>query len=447
MSTKLRLILAGFVLACSALAAAAYSPALRQSITSSGPGREHQRVYDGLNIADWLDNSGGNVSDSYASDSSGDEGKLRFICEASHLAYDDPILAPGAAGTTHLHQFFGNTLTNASSTYQSLRVSGSGSCQGGPLNRSGYWAPAMIQTDTSKVVVPDYIEFYYSVNRLELFDDGTGGFSSPACTCGGAGQGHYGCDSGQALLACPMKPVSRIERGMKAIMGHVATTGQKPSSYPASYTPFTWSCAGGASKSVLWDDATPSNGVEGCAAGTHIVVRLEGANCWDGTYGSGNYFTHLTAGSQDGYGNVICPATHPNRIPHLTVIIGYSHAGEADYSKWKLSSDIFNGATFRAGETFHTDFLWAWNDTIQDHWHKEVNGMYPWPGVPRYTLNGSGINAVGGDHVAATNDGGLRIDLPGVGGGDSLKAGNLGNGFTVSSVYVTDTNVRYIPIP
>ena len=70
-------------------------------------------------------------------------GAFRFICQAAHLGYDDPIVYPGQPGKSHLHQFFGNTLTDANSTFASLRGTGDSTCMG-PLNRSAYWIPAMM---------------------------------------------------------------------------------------------------------------------------------------------------------------------------------------------------------------------------------------------------------------------------------------------------------------
>src|SRR5215210_4308885 len=49
-------------------------------------------------------------------------GAFRFSCLPGHIARDDPIVYPGQPGKSHLHQFFGNTDTDANSTYQSLRT-------------------------------------------------------------------------------------------------------------------------------------------------------------------------------------------------------------------------------------------------------------------------------------------------------------------------------------
>ena len=43
-------------------------------------------------------------------------GAFRFVCSAGQLLHDDPIVYPGQPGKSHLHQFYGNTGANASST-------------------------------------------------------------------------------------------------------------------------------------------------------------------------------------------------------------------------------------------------------------------------------------------------------------------------------------------
>src|SRR5262249_1068020 len=45
-------------------------------------------------------------------------------CPFSHRLADDPIVDPGQPGASHLHDFFGNIGVDASSTYASLRSTG-----------------------------------------------------------------------------------------------------------------------------------------------------------------------------------------------------------------------------------------------------------------------------------------------------------------------------------
>jgi hypothetical protein len=90
-----------------------------------------------------------------------DIGQFRIPCTYSHMAFDDPIVYPGRPGAAHLHTFFGNTGTNASSTEQSIRDTGTSTCLGGTINRTAYWVPSMIDTATGKPIAPDFAVFYY----------------------------------------------------------------------------------------------------------------------------------------------------------------------------------------------------------------------------------------------------------------------------------------------
>ncbi len=103
-------------------------------------------------------------------------GQFRTSCEFSHFGYDDPIVSPNQPGAAHLHMFWGNTDTNAYSTYDTLLNSGSGTCQGQELNRTGYWAPAMFDA-SGDVRIPERIIVYYkgyglAKGRSEVYPPG-----------------------------------------------------------------------------------------------------------------------------------------------------------------------------------------------------------------------------------------------------------------------------------
>lgn len=81
-------------------------------------------------------------------------GLWKIDCKYSHSLSDDPILYPGRPGASHLHDFFGNIGTKASSTYNSLNGVTS-TCAAG--DRAAYWTPALYQngrklTPTSAIV-------------------------------------------------------------------------------------------------------------------------------------------------------------------------------------------------------------------------------------------------------------------------------------------------------
>jgi hypothetical protein len=61
-------------------------------------------------------------------------------CIRSHQAKDDPILFPGTPGASHLHSFFGNRSTKASSSVADM-LQADTSCED-PQDTAAYWVPA-----------------------------------------------------------------------------------------------------------------------------------------------------------------------------------------------------------------------------------------------------------------------------------------------------------------
>ena len=111
---------------------------------------------------DYLGLPGGNPEQSFPTSGGG---QFRAGCEFSHFAYDDPLVFPNQPGASHLHMFFGNTNVNAFSTYDTLIDSGSSTCNGQELNRTGYWAPAMLDGD-GNARIPERIVVYYKGEGL-----------------------------------------------------------------------------------------------------------------------------------------------------------------------------------------------------------------------------------------------------------------------------------------
>src|SRR4051794_30223022 len=111
---------------------AAVATAAAVSVTSAG-------VVGEAAIADNFDPTGGiiPVGSPAPVESNPMLGAFRMFCTAGQIVSDDPLFSPGQPGVSHLHQFFGNTGANASSTYQSLRTSGGTTCgqSSTPFNR------------------------------------------------------------------------------------------------------------------------------------------------------------------------------------------------------------------------------------------------------------------------------------------------------------------------
>ncbi|WP_195210297.1 DUF1996 domain-containing protein [Actinomarinicola tropica] len=256
----------------------------------------------------------GEVPESSAAEPSGN---FRTICVASHLAYDDPIVNPGEPGASHLHMFFGNTETDASSTYESLRAAGGSTCQGGILNRTGYWAPAVLDAE-GQVVLPEFVSVYYK---------GTG-------------------------TAAEVRSVDELPPGLRMIAGYDAATGEGDH--------FDWYCE-------VTQDKGPT--IPSCPEDELVGVVLPFPPCWDGVnLDSPDHRRHVAQKVRDPHtGTEACPDSHPVHLPELTIGIWYPHEG--DSADWHLSSDRPPGEpAYPDGSTFHSDWFGAWDPEVQETW-------------------------------------------------------------------------------
>ncbi len=251
-------------------------------------------------------------------------GNFRAICSFSHLAYDDPIVAPGQPGASHLHAFFGNTTADAHSTYESLRSSGDSTCQGGPLNRTAYWFTAVIDGD-GRVVVPEYVSIYYK-------------------------------GTGEAVDIAAIEP---IPEGLRMIAGHDAD---------GRGSGVEWTCEA---------SPAPAERIPECPDDELVGVVVTFPPCWDGeNLDAPDHRSHVAEKVRDDdTGRVACPGSHPVHLPELTVGIWFPHRG--DSAEWHVSSDVVPGEPQRLpGSTFHSDWFGAWEPSVQATWVEHcINGL------------------------------------------------------------------------
>ena len=267
-------------------------------------------------------------------------GAFRFICNPSHLAYDDPIVYPGQPRRSHLHQFFGNTAADAYSTYNSLRTSGDSTCAN-ILNRSAYWMPAMLDGHGG-VVVPDYVTVYYK--RMPATD--------PNCQKQG--------------IACVKLP-----RGLRFVFGY---NMMNPIESPTGAGYFN--CDGPTGTQGHYPDIVAA--AAKCPAGNRLGAVIQAPDCWNGKdLDSPDHRSHMAYAGYGDWGYLKCPATHPYVVPTFTMGVWYTTDDNLDRSgfwtgskaTWHLSSDEMAGmAPMRPGSTFHADWFGAWDDSVMQMW-------------------------------------------------------------------------------
>ncbi|MDO8389642.1 MAG: DUF1996 domain-containing protein [Actinomycetota bacterium] len=204
----------------------------------------------------------------------GPQGRVpQFVveCGYSHAATDDPIVAPGEFGASHLHMFFGNTNVDANTTIESL-ADGDTTCDQ-RLDKAAYWVPALLRGP--QVLTPVKSTAYY---RPGLEVDPT--------------------------------TVQPFPAGLVMIAGNAGAAGEQPVSVVA------WSCGAGITRAVLPPE---------CHEGRNLRLIVTFPDCWDGEHlDSDNHHTHIAYSSQGA-----CPQGYPVPIPQMQFSVEYPVWGPA----------------------------------------------------------------------------------------------------------------------
>jgi len=239
-------------------------------------------------------------------------GAFRTACQFSHMAFDDPIVYPGQPGKSHLHVFFGNTGTNANSTVDSIANTGNSTCLGGTINRTAYWAPAMIDTKDGTPVAPAMAAIYYKTGYTGV---------APAT-------------------------VQSMPDGLRMIAGSSAAKTM------TQWGPANFACIDAATGNGATVYSLPTT----CAAGNTIWVRVIFPQCWDGVnLDSPDHISHMASPS-----NGACPASHPVPVPVVSFEVHYTVTAADAPSRWRLSSDNYD-ANLPGGLSGHGDWFNGWD--------------------------------------------------------------------------------------
>ena len=285
--------------------------------------------------SDYLGQPAGNPENSFPVSRGG---QFRAACEFSHFAYDDPLVFPNQPGASHLHMFFGNTNTNAFTTYDSLINSGSSTCNGQELNRTGYWVPAMFDGQ-GDVRIPERIVIYYkgegkARGLSEVYPPGAAmiankNLNATPVTEGGAG-------GNKLTFLCTDNFSSRTNTGSQTMP---TCRGDQFGSDPAR------------GKWVVME------------------MNIKFPQCWNGLDPAN--IDNFAPPQGDWYVSR-CEGEFNHTLPNLEYFVNYRVEVGEDTSAWYLASDV-SPVTFElgaepAGSTAHGDW---WGG-----WHPEINRMW-----------------------------------------------------------------------
>jgi hypothetical protein len=261
-------------------------------------------------------------------------GAFRFICSGGQVLPDDPILYPGQPGKSHLHQFYGNESANAGSTYASLRMWGTSTCNRGvaiPGNRSAYWMPAVLDANGNPVK-PDFVSIYYKRRPS----------SDPKCTAGNF-QAEGNC------LAIP--------NGLRFIFGWDPTG---LTSVPTGEVYFN--CQGPGAVPGAYPNLVIA--LQNCPVGAQLGAVATAPTCWDGkNLDSADHRSHVGYAGYGDWGYLRCDSAHPYVIPEFKLGAWF----RVPVGGLRLSCDMMIPDK-PSGTCWHADYWEAWNPRVKLMW-------------------------------------------------------------------------------
>jgi hypothetical protein len=273
-------------------------------------------------------------------------GDFRIQCFFSHASPNDPVVALGKNGASHLHTFFGNVETDAYTTPELVRTMGGSTCHGGTLNRSGYWIPAILDAAGNFVRPVDRsFNVYYKRDGLR-----------------------------------PSTNMQPMPKGLRMIVGSAVAS-------PANPEPWTKGGAGGlgCKNPQTEEDVAPIGPIPPdawrmmphCPPGSWLHFTVSFPRCWDGVnLDSPDHRSHVAGARYDAanadagfqpYENLSCPPSHPVPLPALSVSIDFPVPSGGTVG-WKYASDMYDMTNARGGYSTHADFYNGWNEETKALW-------------------------------------------------------------------------------
>jgi len=308
---------------------------------------------------------------------------FRIKCHASHLNYDDSIVYPGESGRAHLHLYLGNTATDARHVdTESFLRSTSSTCQGGHLNRSGYWIPAMLAprygSDGELQLPPGSDQPVFAIVRPL----GTGlhpdrpGFVAESIS--------FAPDVYYKSATDAVADIQPMPEGLRFIAGDMLA---RPDHFAHNWhpnegsNPYNWSC-----ESWQGEDPRPADlpHIPICPVGDTVNLSVRFPMCWDGVrLDSPDHKAHMAfseAFPREGGGwRIDCPPSHPVALTQVSYNFGFPVTADnaspsGDTAGWRLSSDMYRVSDYRirppsvdyapGGFSAHGDWFMAWHPEV-----------------------------------------------------------------------------------
>ncbi|MEV4638879.1 DUF1996 domain-containing protein [Actinoplanes sp. NPDC049548] len=235
--------------------------------------------------------------------------EFRADCRYSHRKPDDPIVAPGLPGASHMHDFVGNKAVDAHTGAGDLMAFTATTCKP-VVDHSAYWVPTLYEAATRKPVETTGFRVYYRSIRK----------------------------NSNGVLPAP--------NGLRMIAGDAKKKQPTPRGAQGQFF-----CAFYGPGDINGYARSDNGNWPICAKPATLHFILQFQDCWDGKHlDSPDHKAHMAFGTDEG-----CPRSHPVRIPALTFDIAYGAKGTK--AGYYLSSDPVG----RSASSMHGDAFVMWD--------------------------------------------------------------------------------------
>jgi Domain of unknown function (DUF1996) len=292
-------------------------------------------------------------------------GSFTAACPTSHVAYNDPIVYPGlpGLGLAHLHTFFGHTNPPVTTAYTAALQRGQTTCADRPGDTAAYWSPSLLVWRNGTLLgfaLPKETRSYYRSNGI------------------------------------PANEIVTIPDYLKVIAGDANAT------IPQPITVFNWACTvqGLGEEIELTEVPGGTDPAFQClATSPSLRYEVKFPQCWNGVnLDSADHKSHMTYKVGGG-----CPATHPVKLPQLTVGHRYWYGdpiyvippvnGANTYTPTPTGQVFLRSdtVTLSSGSAYtgHSDFWNGWHiENLQEHVAQCINaglacGDFGGPTIPK----------------------------------------------------------------
>ncbi|GAA1364136.1 DUF1996 domain-containing protein [Catellatospora chokoriensis] len=235
--------------------------------------------------------------------------EFRADCQYSHSLPDDPIVAPGLPGASHMHSFVGNKAVDAQTKAADLMKFTATTCK--PVeDHSSYWVPTLYDNATGKPVETTGFRVYY-----------------------------------RSLMSTSANQLP-MPNGLRMIVGDAKKSKPTPRGAGGQFF-----CAYYGPGDVDGVARSGNGNWPICDGKATLHYIMQFPDCWDGkNLDSPDHKAHVSFGR----GNA-CPRTHPVKIPAITFDIAYGSQGSA--AGFYLASDKDG----KSASSMHGDAFVMWD--------------------------------------------------------------------------------------